>query len=85
VVSYWGYRHIEEGHSQGLAGLTLGCVGSRPDLTGGPIVLAVGGLWATRLLVFGRHGTFAFAPPIMVGGPWISRVRLALCVVRSEE
>ena len=51
----------------GLAGLTLGWVGWWPGLLVAPAVLLVGGLWAVTLLVAGRRGAIAFAPPLLAG------------------
>lgn len=51
----------------GLAGLVLGWISWQAALMSGPIVLAVGGLWAVALLAAGRRGQFAFAPAVFLG------------------
>ena len=63
LITSMGFGDVQ---LMGLAGLTLGWVGWWPGLMVAPIALLVGGLWATVLLVTGRRGTFAFAPPILV-------------------
>ena len=51
----------------GLVGLVLGWISWQAALMSGPIVLAVGGLWAVGLLAAGRRGHFPFAPAVFLG------------------
>ena len=64
LVTSMGFGDVQ---LMGLAGLTLGWVGWWPGLMVGPVVLLVGSLMAICLLLAGRRGSFAFAPPIAAG------------------
>ena len=67
LYALFGSMGFADVQLMGLVGLVLGWVSWPAALMSGPIVLAVGGLWAVVLLAAGRRGQFAFAPAIFVG------------------
>lgn len=51
----------------GLVGLVLGWVGWPAAALAAAAMLLTGGVWAVVLLIRGRRGTFAYAPPLLLG------------------
>lgn len=64
LISGMGFADVQ---LLGLLALTFGWHGWTAGLLVAPVAITVGSLWAVVLLLRGRRGQFAYAPPIMTG------------------